>query len=140
MVISPVRQHHMVLPEISPDSMEPVREIVRILLRMWRKSDLSFVAELGVTELLTNVWKHAPGACELLVRDTPDGVMVGVTDFDDALPAVKEPADDAECGRGLFLLAELTEELHTQPLLTGKQVWFRLSQTPADGEEGAEPC
>ncbi|MCX4971114.1 ATP-binding protein [Streptomyces sp. NBC_00654] len=140
MVISPVRQNHMVLPEISPDSMEPVREIVRILLRMWRKSDLSFVAELGVTELLTNVWKHTPGGCELLIRETPDGVLVGVTDFDDALPAVKQPTEDAECGRGLFLLAELTEELHTQPLLTGKQVWFRLGHNLPDGEKGEGHC
>lgn len=138
MVISPVRQHHMVLPEISPDAMEPVREIVRILLRMWHKSDLSFVAELGVTELLTNVWKHTSGDCELLIREMPDGVLVGVTDFDDALPAVKEPVDDAECGRGLFLLAALTEELQTQPLLTGKQVWFRLGRPLVGGEEEAD--
>ncbi len=140
MVINPVRQHHMVLPGISPDAMEPVREIVRVLLRMWCKSDLSFVAELGVTELLTNVWKHTPGDCELLIREMPDGVLVGVTDFNNALPAVKEPADEAECGRGLFLLAALTEELQTQPLLTGKQVWFRLGGSLADSEEGADRC
>ncbi len=139
-VISPVRQHHLVLPEISPDTMGPVREILRTLLRMWQKSDLSFVAELGVTELLTNVWKHAPGACELLVRDTSDGIMVGVTDFDDALPVMREPQNDAECGRGLRLLSELAEELHARPLLIGKQVWFRLSQPPEDNNQrGATP-
>lgn len=133
--VSPVRQHHMVLPAIGPEAMEPVREIVRVLLRMWRKSDLEFAIELGVTELLTNVVKHAPGDCELLVRETPDGVLVGVTDFEDQLPNVKEPDDEAEGGRGLFLLSCLTDELHTQPLLCGKQVWFLISHTDGDRED-----
>lgn len=92
----------MVLPAIGPESMECVREIVRVLLRMWRKSELEFVTELGVTELLTNVLKHTPGDCELLVRETPDGILVGVTDFENALPTVKDPGKDAEGGRGLF--------------------------------------
>lgn len=136
MAISPVRQHHMMLPAIGPEAMEPVREIVRVLLRMWRKSDLEFAIELGVTELLTNVVKHAPGDCELLVRETPGGILVGVTDFEDRLPDVKEPDDEAEGGRGLFLLSCLTDELQAQPLLRGKQVWFRVS-CPA-GEEGEQ--
>ncbi|MEV1011760.1 ATP-binding protein [Streptomyces sp. NPDC049881] len=135
MAVSPVRQHHMLLPGISPEAMEPVREIVRVLLRMWRKNELAFVAELGVTELLTNVWKHTPGDCELLVREMPDGVLVGVTDFGDALPTVKEPAEDTEGGRGLFLLSALADEVQTQPLLRGKRICFRLSNAAADGGE-----
>jgi anti-sigma regulatory factor (Ser/Thr protein kinase) len=112
-----------------------VREIARTLLRMWRKSDLEFVIELGVTELLTNVLKHTPGDCELMVRETPDGILVGVTDFEDALPAVRDLDDDAEGGRGLFLLSCLADELQAQPLLYGKRVWFRISHG-ADREEG----
>ncbi|CAL9410967.1 hypothetical protein SUDANB174_05703 [Streptomyces sp. enrichment culture] len=135
MAVSPVRQHHMMLPAIGPESMECVREIVRVLLRMWRKSELEFVTELGVTELLTNVLKHAPGDCELLVRETPDGVLVGVTDFENALPTVKDPVADAEGGRGLFLLSCLADELQSQPLPYGKQVWFRIGHA-ADREEG----
>ncbi|MBT2457275.1 hypothetical protein [Streptomyces sp. ISL-86] len=50
----------------------------------------------------------------------PDGVLVGVTDFEDTLPAVKDPDEDAEGGRGLFLLSCLADELQTQPLLKGK--------------------
>lgn len=134
MAVNPVRQYHMVLPTIGPEVMKPVREILRVLLRMWHKSDLEFIAELGVTELLTNVVKHAHGSCELLVRETPDGdgVVVGVTDFEDALPLVRSTDEDAEGGRGLFLLSCLTDELSAQPLPRGKQVWFRISQITAD--------
>lgn len=70
-----------------------------------------------------------------MVRETPDGILVGVTDLEDALPAVKDPDDDAEGGRGLFLLSCPADELQAQPLLCGKQVWFRISHA-ADREEG----
>lgn len=127
-----VRQYQVVLPDVSPEVVEPMREVVRAHLRLWDKAELSFVAELGVTELLANVWKHAAGDCELLVRETPDGVVVAVTDFEDTLPEVRDAGQDEENGRGLFLLAAMAEELDVQPLLEGKRVWFRL-RAPADG-------
>jgi hypothetical protein len=139
MVVSPVRQHHMMRPGITPQAMEPVREIMRVLPRMWCESELAFVAELGVKELLTSVWKRTPGDCELLVRKAPHGALVGVTSFEGALPAVKGPDDGAEGGRGPYLLSAPVDELGSQPLLRGKQVWFRLSNT-ADGVVAEGQC
>jgi anti-sigma regulatory factor (Ser/Thr protein kinase) len=133
------RRYHAVLADIGPEALAAMREVTRIHLRLWRKEELSFTAELGVSELLTNVLVHAPGDCELLVRETADGVLVGVTDFGDALPVVKEPTDDATGGRGLFLLAQLADEFDVHPLTRGKQVWFRLSLPPCDDEK-EQPC
>jgi hypothetical protein len=48
---------------------------------------------------------------------------------------VKDPDGDAEGGRGLFLLSCLADELQSQPLLCGKQVWFRIGHA-AGREEG----
>ncbi|MFF0306276.1 ATP-binding protein [Streptosporangium sp. NPDC004379] len=133
--VLPARQCYMVFSEVDPEVVGPVRELVRVHLRLWHRGELSFVAELGVTELLTNVYKHAPGACELLVRETVDGITIEVTDFDSALPTVKEPLLDEEGGRGLFMLSMLTEDLRVEPLLGGKCVWFRLRETrPGPGE------
>ncbi|MFI5529249.1 ATP-binding protein [Kitasatospora sp. NPDC051853] len=117
--------------------MEPMREIVRAHLRLWQKTELSFVAELGVTELLTNVYKHARGACELVLSETATGLFVGVTDLADTLPVVREPTDNRADGRGLFLLTVMTDELAVEPRGIGKQVWFHLSPeiTNPDGEE-----
>ncbi|WP_329138155.1 hypothetical protein OG552_29750 [Streptomyces sp. NBC_01476] len=117
---SPVRQQHLVLPGVRPETVGPVREIVRAVLRLWKRSELGFVVELGVTELLTNVWRHTPGDCELLVRELADGVLVAV---------VTAPADDAEAGRGLLLLSALVDELDVLPLPCGKRVSFQLSTT-----------
>ena len=134
--VKAVRQYYMVLPGVRPDALEPVREIMRAHLRLWRKSDLSDAAELGVTELLTNVWKHTCGDCELLVRETLDGIVVGVTDFSSTLPSVKEPTEDQEGGRGLFLLSVVADELSAEPLLHGKRVWFRLDHAASRQGQG----
>ncbi|WP_045698175.1 ATP-binding protein [Streptomyces rubellomurinus] len=123
----------MSLPLVRPEHMEPVREIVRAHLRLWRKAELSFVAELGVTELLTNVYKHTRGDCELVLSETDTGVFVGVSDFDGTFPVIREPADDEVGGRGLFLLAAMADGFGTKPRRTGKQVWFRL------GPEASRP-
>ncbi|MGW4891073.1 ATP-binding protein [Kitasatospora sp. NPDC004240] len=124
----------MGLPLVQPEHMEPVREIVRAHLRLWGKAELSFIAELGVTELLTNVYKHARGDCDLVISDTNTGVFVGVSDFDVTLPVIREPSDDEVGGRGLFLLAAMADEFGTELCRSGKQVWFRL------GPEVSSPC
>jgi anti-sigma regulatory factor (Ser/Thr protein kinase) len=115
--------------------MEPVREIVRAHMLLWDMPDLSFAAELGVTELLTNVYRHTAGGCELVLSETETGVFVGVSDFDVTLPVVREPSDDEVGGRGLFLLAAMAYQFGTEPRRSGKQVWFRLAaQEPGPGE------
>ncbi|MFD8967134.1 ATP-binding protein [Streptomyces sp. NPDC059568] len=139
-VTSPVRRYHTVLTDLVPDALPVIREITRIHLRLWCKEELSFVAELGVSELLTNVLTHAPGDCELLVRETPDGVVVGVTDFDDAMPVVNEPTEGELGGRGLFLLSQLADELEIHQLAQGEQVWFRLSSDASDGSGRDQLC
>ena len=126
------RQYSMALSEAHPELMRPVREVLRAHLRLWRKAALTSAAELGLTELLTNVYKHAPGTCELLVRETPDGIVVEVTDAGRALPTVKEPADDEEGGRGLFLLSMIADDLGFERLSGGKRVWFRLRTSGGD--------
>ena len=122
------RQYHLVLPEIHPSALAIIREILDAHLRLWEKTELGFLIALGVTELLTNVHKHTRGDCELLVRDMPDGVLVAVTDFDAGLPAIKEPGETEESGRGLFLLSTLADELSVQPLRLGKRIRFLVRE------------
>ena len=135
MRVEAVRQCRLALPRISPHEIAPVRGIVRANLRLWRKTSMSDLAELGVTELLANVCKHASGDCELLVREMPDGILVGVTDFDNRLPVVREPSHDEESGRGLCLLMSVMDQVAVEPLLYGKQVWFRIRQATQSDDE-----
>nr|BEK67486.1 hypothetical protein KPHV_47130 [Kitasatospora purpeofusca] len=129
----------LAIPVIRPEMMRDVREIVRAQLRMWCKSEFSDVAELGVTELLTNVFLHAGGGGELLVRETSDGVRIGVTDFDHRPPLAREPKRDATGGRGLLLLSRIVGELETEILPRGKEVRFSIGPA-ACGGEGVSPA
>ncbi|MFJ4674056.1 ATP-binding protein [Kitasatospora purpeofusca] len=118
---------------LRPEAMGHVREIVRAQLRIWRKGEFADAAELGVTELLTNVLLHTVGGGELLVRETSDGICVGVTDFDDRLPLAGEPDPDATGGRGLLLLAGLVGEQEIELLPRGKEIRFSLRSAGREG-------
>ena len=120
------RHYRTALPGVRPEAMGPIRQITRAHLRLWGRTGLADVVELGVTELLTNVCRHTAGGCELLMEETPGGVLVAVTDFDDRMPTVSEVAEDMEGGRGLFLLSGLVDELVVEALSSGKRVLFRL--------------
>ncbi|WP_052707569.1 ATP-binding protein [Streptomyces rubellomurinus] len=124
----------LVLPALRPEAMGRVRQIVRAQLWIWRKSEFADVAELGVTELLTNVLLHTGGGGELVVRETADGIRVAVTDFDGRLPVAGEPGRDATGGRGLLLLARLVGELETELLPRGKQIRFSLHCAAREGD------
>ncbi|MFD4906586.1 ATP-binding protein [Kitasatospora purpeofusca] len=132
------RHYRAALPGICPEAMGPLRQIARAHLRLWGRTGLTEVVELGVTELLTNVCKHTAGDCELLMEETPDGVLVAVTDFDDRMPVVREVTDDREGGRGLFLLSALVDELVMESLPLGKRVSFRLEDHR--GDQGGRSC
>ncbi|MEU6295305.1 ATP-binding protein [Streptomyces erythrochromogenes] len=131
-------EFRLVLPTLRPEAMQHVRELVRAQLRMWRKSEFSDVAELGVTELLTNVLLHTGGGGELLIRETADGIRVGVTDFDVRLPLARESKQDATGGRGLLLLTRLVGDLETELLPHGKEVRFSLRPAAREGASTSE--
>ncbi|MGW2541299.1 ATP-binding protein [Kitasatospora sp. NPDC001574] len=139
-VTSLERCYHAVLSDLEPEALSAIREVTRIHLRLWLKEELAFTAELGVSDLLTNVLVHASGDCELLVSETGDGVVVSVTDFDGGLPAVKAPTEGEEGGRGLFLISQLADEFEIHQLTRGKQVWFRLVLASGAAGKGPEPC
>lgn len=106
-----------------------VRRIVRSYLTAWGLAPLSEVAELGVTELLANVVKHAPdGMCTVLLRRRREGgVRIEVHDSDPTLPRMRQAGEWAEDGRGLALLDLLTDAWAAEG--TGpaaKVVWFEL--------------
>ncbi|MFE0458135.1 ATP-binding protein [Kitasatospora sp. NPDC058965] len=129
--------YRVALPGVHPEAMALIRQIACSHLRLWGLAELSDVVALGVTELLTNVHKHTAGGCELEMQESGDGVRVSVRDFDDALPAVKQPDEDAVGGRGLLLLSRLVDELTVVRLPLGKRVSFLLLNALGEGSGSA---
>jgi anti-sigma regulatory factor (Ser/Thr protein kinase) len=99
-------------------------------------------ALLVVSELVTNAVRHAgtssatvalkgqrhPSSCTLALRRVPDHLLIFVYDQDRRPPVLLEPSDDAEGGRGLRLVDELSAEWgYAYPHDTvGKAVWAKF--------------
>lgn len=83
--------------------------------------------ELVVTELMSNVVKHA--RTPITVRlDIGPTVRVEVHDSNSIIPAVSEAAADAEDGRGLFIVDALAQRWGVATKPDGKYVWVELAR------------
>ncbi|MET7478185.1 ATP-binding protein [Streptomyces sp. NPDC005648] len=86
-------------------------------------------AELLVTELATNVVKHVGEgvSATLILEWRGERLRLEVHDRSRAVPSRKAADCDAECGRGLHLLAALAVDWGTVLTAVGKAVWCEIS-------------
>ena len=108
------------------ESVALARTWVRGTLQTWRLPALTEVAELLVSELVTNAMRHASGPVELTVLLLDEVVTFSVRDAEAPLPRLRRAADSDEGGRGLHLVSLLTTRWGSRPTETGKVVWCEL--------------
>ncbi|MBN0043626.1 ATP-binding protein [Streptomyces actuosus] len=128
-MISNPRRHCTVELQALPSRIGQVRRIVSAQLRYWHLDPLIDRASLGVTELLSNVHRHArpDKTCTVEMELLLDRLTVSVRDHDPRLPVVEEADPLATCGRGLAMVAAVSESWGAQPDGDqGKVVWFTL--------------
>lgn len=91
----------------------------------------SFVVELVVSELVTNAIRYgnAP-VCLRLIQER--GLIVEVSDGGHTSPHLRRAAMEDEGGRGLFLVAQLTQRWGTRYTSTGKTIWTEVPLSPAE--------
>ncbi|MFJ2236539.1 ATP-binding protein [Streptomyces sp. NPDC087859] len=140
-MISHPSRHCTVELQALPSRIGQVRRIVSAQLRYWHLDPLIDRAALGVTELLTNVHRHAQPdkMCTVEIELVLDRLMVSVHDHDPRLPVVEDMPDDlleaetlATRGRGLAMVAAFSESWGVRPDgEAGKVVWFALSAPAA---------
>ncbi|MEU5099579.1 SpoIIE family protein phosphatase [Streptomyces sp. NPDC020996] len=91
-------------------------------LAVWGLDDLAFTTELVVSELVTNAIRHATGPVQLrLLRDR--ALICEVADGSSTAPRLRRARTEDEGGRGLFLVARLTERWGTRYTADGKVIW-----------------
>ncbi|WP_165396234.1 SpoIIE family protein phosphatase [Streptomyces sp. F001] len=105
-----------------PASVREARRAARERLACWGLEDQAVVAELVVSELATNVIRHAQGPIRLrLILDRV--LTVEVSDDADTAPHLRHARLQDEGGRGLFLVASFASRWSTRYGESGKTIW-----------------
>ncbi|MFC5153624.1 ATP-binding protein [Streptomyces amakusaensis] len=144
-MISQSSRHCTVELQALPSRIGQVRRIVSAQLRYWHLDPLIDQAALGVTELLTNVHRHAEPdkMCVVDIELLSDRLTVSVHDHDPRIPAAPAVPDGdlfATSGRGLSLIAAVSDQWGVHPRgETGKTVWFTLAAPPAEADAPPPP-
>ncbi|MFJ1644694.1 ATP-binding protein [Streptomyces sp. NPDC088258] len=114
-----------------------IRHAVRAHIRHWAREEAEAVTLLGVSELLTNVLRHAhtPEA-RIGVRAEMAGVYVVVSDLDRRLAVIGAADLLSEDGRGLAMLEALADGFGVMATASGKDVWFRVACSGARAPGG----
>jgi anti-sigma regulatory factor (Ser/Thr protein kinase) len=124
-------------PGVGVDWVRAARDFTVSTLRRWdvaeRREDIAVV----VSELLTNAVRHALPACSgsrtgwpirLGLLQPGHWVMCAVADPSQAAPVPKNPESFAETGRGLHVIAALSDQWgYTTPTDMGKVLWAMFS-------------
>lgn len=128
-MISEASRHCTVELQALPPRIGQVRRIVSAQLRYWHLDALIDQAALGVTELLTNVHRHAQPdkLCTVEIELLLDRLTVSVHDHDPRLPTMGTAGPLETTGRGLAMIAAVSESWGVLPKGdAGKVVWFTL--------------
>ncbi|WUB67830.1 SpoIIE family protein phosphatase [Streptomyces sp. NBC_00582] len=117
-----------------PSVVARARKLVTAQLEAWDLPEVSFVAELVVSELVTNAIRHAEPPIRLrLLRERR--LLCEVSDSSDTAPHLRRARTYDEGGRGILLVAQLSRGWGTRHTGTGKTIWAALSLDPAPAED-----
>lgn len=95
-------------------------------LEGWGLTESGFVTELVVSELVTNAIRYGRAPIQLrLIHDTT--LICEVSDASSTTPHMRRARLSDEGGRGLLLVAQLTQKWGTRHARHGKTIWCEQS-------------
>jgi hypothetical protein len=109
------------------ESVSAARAWVRRLYAGWDLEPIAEVAELLVSELVTNALRHASGPVVLTALRLDEIVTLAVSDGHPSLPRLRKVGASDEGGRGLQLVALLSARWGARATPGGKVVWCDLA-------------
>ena len=110
------------------DMVSVARRFVERTLRLWEVDDTNVDdAVLLTSELMSNAVLHARTDVRVNVRAQEDGTLrVDVADENPRLPLSAAPPEDAQSGRGLWLVETMASAWGVERTSEGKTIWFEL--------------
>lgn len=114
--------------EVHPGAVRVARAVVRLLCRAWQLGEVCESAVLVISELSANAVRHgATGGMILRLRLSTRRLRIELADNSPGRPEVRRPPDEAESGRGMWLVSVLSVRWGVEPDPIGKRTWAELS-------------
>ncbi|MDX2602234.1 SpoIIE family protein phosphatase [Streptomyces caniscabiei] len=105
------------------------RKLATDQLTRWGLEEAAFVTELVVSELVTNAIRYGGAPIQLrLIRDRT--LICEVSDASSTSPHLRRARQFDEGGRGLLLVAQLTDRWGSRPSGAGKTIWAEQALPP----------
>ncbi|GGJ63606.1 SpoIIE family protein phosphatase [Streptomyces brasiliensis] len=105
-----------------PAEVARIRALTARTLAAWGLDEIGFVTELVVSELVTNAIRYGEPPIQLrLIHDRM--VICEVSDASSTAPHLRRARVFDEGGRGLMLVAQLTQRWGTRHAREGKTIW-----------------
>lgn len=112
--------------EASYASPRRTRAFVGSTARGWGLGDVGSLAELLVSEVVTNAVEHGTSGGTVEIMALPAGLRVEVSDRSTGLPELQHPTDQEPTGRGLAIVDQLSRWWGVERNSAGKTVWFEV--------------
>ena len=112
-----------------PALVGPIRKQVGEQLDVWDLSEAAFTTELVVSELVTNAIRYGSHPIRLRLIHDAARLICEVSDSSHTAPHLRRARTFDEGGRGLLLVAQLTERWGSRHTPDGKTIWAELSLT-----------
>ncbi|MFI9308727.1 SpoIIE family protein phosphatase [Streptomyces triculaminicus] len=120
-----------------PSLVSSIRSAVTGRLSEWGLDELGFSIELLLSELVTNAIRYGTGP--ISVRLLYDRTLTcEVADTSSTSPHLRQAATTDEGGRGLFLVAQLSQSWGTRYVPGGKVIWAECALEMPGGKPGAD--
>ncbi|AUY49502.1 SpoIIE family protein phosphatase [Streptomyces sp. CB01881] len=120
-----------------PAAVALVRERTAEQLRAWGLEDLVFTTELVLSELVTNAIRYAGGPVEVRLI-LAERLTCEVSDPSATQPRMRRARLTDEGGRGLYLVAQLTDRWGSRYTRHGKTIWAE-QELPQSQPQSKEP-
>ncbi|MGW7665439.1 SpoIIE family protein phosphatase [Streptomyces sp. NPDC054756] len=109
-----------------PALVAPIRKQVVEQIGRWDLSEATFTAELVVSELVTNAIRYGMHPIRLRLIHDATTLICEVSDTSHTAPHLRRAKTYDEGGRGLLLVAQLTQRWGSRHTAEGKTIWAEI--------------